>query len=174
MNKYTNTKIEQDDNQENPRNDRDTMSTFYGVKGRYIIGGKQDLEYQYRDSLEEHIDEFRHQGHVIVEFSTDAGECYAVIDLDTVKKEYGDKSVKSRNKARRYAEAEIEEFQNWANGEVYGYIITDNDGETLDSCWGFYGYEYCKEEAERAAKGYEKELKKQVRQIMSRLKAVTV
>ena len=173
MNKYTNIEIKQDESAENPREWQNTMSTFYGVKGRYLIGGKQDLEYQYRDSLEEHIDEFRHQGHVIVEFSTDAGECFAVIDLDDVKKEYGDKSVKSRNKAKKYAEAEIEEFQAWANGEVYGYIIKDLDGKTLDSCWGFYGRKYCQEAAEEAAKYHEKDLAKQSKQIITRLDAVT-
>lgn len=27
----------------------------------------------------------------------------------------------------------------WACGDVYGYTIEGPDGETLDSCWGFYG-----------------------------------
>ena len=27
----------------------------------------------------------------------------------------------------------------WAFGDVYGYTIEDEDGEQIDSCWGFYG-----------------------------------
>lgn len=30
----------------------------------------------------------------------------------------------------------------WAWGDVYGYVIKDESGETLDSCWGFYGSDF--------------------------------
>lgn len=41
----------------------------------------------------------------------------------------------------------IQSWASWLNGEVYGYKITDSEGEELDSCWGFIGYENCEEEA---------------------------
>jgi hypothetical protein len=41
--------------------------------------------------------------------------------------------------ARSYVEANAEEFAHWYNGEVYGYVVKDEDGGTLDSCWGFIG-----------------------------------
>lgn len=42
---------------------------------------------------------------------------------------------------------EIDEFNAYLQGEVYGFVITGEDGERLDSCWGFYGFDYCLEEA---------------------------
>lgn len=61
--------------------------------------------------------------------------------------------------------AEQSEYQSWANGDVYGYVIEEcvqwrrADGTTgdtmetwehVDSCFGFYGYEYAVESAREA------------------------
>lgn len=66
---------------------------------------------------------------------------------------------------KKHIGAEITEYQNWADGEVYGYIIeksvawmpTDEEDcenlgerttwEHVDSCWGYVGYEYAKSAA---------------------------
>ena len=37
---------------------------------------------------------------------------------------------------------QIETLDHWHNGRVYGYIVTDDDGEEGDSCWGFYGLDW--------------------------------
>lgn len=50
-------------------------------------------------------------------------------------------------KARTYALAQVEAWNQYLNGGVYGYIVEDAGGETLNSCWGFYGFEYAKGEA---------------------------
>jgi len=36
-------------------------------------------------------------------------------------------------------ESSIQLFGDWAFGNVYGYQIEDENGEEIDSCWGFYG-----------------------------------
>jgi len=41
-----------------------------------------------------------------------------------------------------WARGFLEEYTNWCNGNVYGYTIEDEDGEEVDSCWGFYDAEY--------------------------------
>lgn len=47
--------------------------------------------------------------------------------------------------AERIADAELETFKHYVEGEVYGYIIEqqmsddDNDWQEIDSCYGFYG-----------------------------------
>lgn len=46
--------------------------------------------------------------------------------------------------------AEVKEYNQYLTGDVWGYIIEDDAGEQLDSCWGFYGAEYCKQAAEEA------------------------
>lgn len=64
--------------------------------------------------------------------------------------------------------AEIAEYQAWADGEVYGYIIekavererldnmdnTQTLWEEVDSCWGFFGYEVAAEAARSEFKKY--------------------
>lgn len=49
-------------------------------------------------------------------------------------------------------EGEVGEYRKWATGEVFGYVITDEDGKE-DSCWGFIGEEYALQSARDAA-GY--------------------
>jgi hypothetical protein len=41
--------------------------------------------------------------------------------------------------ARKSADITCEVYTAWANGEVYGFVIEDAEGEHLDSCWGFIG-----------------------------------
>jgi hypothetical protein len=57
-----------------------------------------------------------------------------------------------RNQAIKNLEREIEEYAAWATGDCYGYVIEDENGDELDSCWGFYGMEYAKDQAESSAK----------------------
>lgn len=45
------------------------------------------------------------------------------------------------------ADGLVEEWNQYLSGDVYGYVIEDGEGAHVDSCWGFYGIEYCKEEA---------------------------
>jgi hypothetical protein len=40
------------------------------------------------------------------------------------------------------AEAFLNEYTNWVNGESYGFVILDEDGETVDSCGGLIGGEW--------------------------------
>lgn len=47
--------------------------------------------------------------------------------------------------ARKAAESYVETWNQYLGGEVYGYVVGD------DSCWGFYGMEYCIQEAKSAA-----------------------
>jgi len=51
---------------------------------------------------------------------------------------------------QEYAQAMIEEWNQYLSGDVYGYKIADAQGEDVDSCWGFYGQESCEQEARAA------------------------
>jgi hypothetical protein len=44
--------------------------------------------------------------------------------------------------------AEVQEYDNYLQGEVYGFEITDAEGEHVDSCWGFYDENHIRQEAE--------------------------
>jgi hypothetical protein len=73
----------------------------------------------------------------------------------------------------KLAEGSLTEILAWANGEVYGYILERkvtgrkvydgqdiNDAEPfeewqeVESCWGFYGWDYAEEEAKSIFKSY--------------------
>jgi hypothetical protein len=55
-------------------------------------------------------------------------------------------------KAKEVLTGEVEEYGRYVNGETYGYVVEDPDGESVDSCWGFIGFDYVKDEATSAAK----------------------
>ena len=83
---------------------------------------------------------------------------FILCTYEDMLKEWGKKIVtqRVRGMARKCMASEVKTYSQWANGEVYGYIIKDENGEDLvggfyDSCWGFYGEEYVKQEAESAA-----------------------
>ena len=57
-----------------------------------------------------------------------------------------------RERAVKILEGEIEEYSSWATGDCYGYVIEDENGDELDSCWGFYGQDYAIESAKESAK----------------------
>ena len=113
--------------------------------------------------------------------SFDSGQLgFTFASYDSIRKEFG------RGKTHRLTSAtitraekclisEVDEYDNYINGNVYGFIITNKKtGEQLDSCWGFVGDEsYCREEAESSAKHYEKELKAESKKIESRLDVFT-
>jgi len=48
----------------------------------------------------------------------------------------------------------ISTWNDYLSGSVYGYLIEDKEETLIDSCWGFYGLDYCKEQAIVAAKGH--------------------
>ncbi|HUX02457.1 MAG TPA: hypothetical protein VMY35_15960, partial [Phycisphaerae bacterium] len=47
--------------------------------------------------------------------------------------------------------AEVSTYDDYLTGQVFGYVVEDEDGNDLDSCWGFYGEDYCRETARESA-----------------------
>jgi len=63
------------------------------------------------------------------------------------------KSAGWHNELQKVAESLVEEWQSYCNGEVYGYVVEDENGERLDSCWGFIGdRDYCEKSGIDSAK----------------------
>lgn len=79
---------------------------------------------------------------------TDADDCNAVA-LTTHKRvtELCGEGYHSRAWILGALEGELAEWRQYFEGDVYGYVVEDANGEHLDSCWGFYGLEYAVEEA---------------------------
>ena len=75
----------------------------------------------------------------------DSGKCgYIYITKKKVLKEYGGKIVtaKLRERVERYLKGEVETFDQWMRGDIYGFQVLNEDGEVQDSCYGFYGLDF--------------------------------
>lgn len=76
------------------------------------------------------------------------------VDRERIKREYGD-DPDAWERALARLRGEVETYNQFLTGDMYGYVIEDAAGKHLDSCWGFYGDEYCESEAMAAALGLE-------------------
>jgi len=73
---------------------------------------------------------------------------YLYVTKDKIRKEYGWKNItpKRIEQIVKYLEGEVEVYDTYLQGQVYGFQIEKDgeelDGEELDSCWGFFGYDH--------------------------------
>jgi hypothetical protein len=65
----------------------------------------------------------------------DSGQVgYIVCDNETIEREFnGDSGL-----AEKCLRSEVAVYDDYLTGNVYGFIV-EEDGEEIDSCWGFYG-----------------------------------
>lgn len=76
--------------------------------------------------------------------SWDSGKVgYIWVSKEDIKKEYGwNRITKQREeKIKTYLEGEIETFDQYLTGDVYGFEFEDDEGNE-DGCWGFYGTDW--------------------------------
>jgi hypothetical protein len=57
---------------------------------------------------------------------------------------------RTRDAARKAVLGYIETWNQYLSGDVWGFIVEDDNGNHLDSCWGFYGHDYAKQQGEEA------------------------
>ena len=71
----------------------------------------------------------------------DSGQVgYIYVSPDMITKEYGNNYKKDvLERVRAVLKGEVYTFDQYIRGNVYGFMITDQDGQDIDSCWGFYG-----------------------------------
>jgi len=159
-------RILQDENPDSPREWDNLGEILYLKKSQYILGDRGVSHEEIREVMDSDdiwipVHAYIHSG---VSISTRGGYPYndpwdggmsGVIHVskEKIKQEFGVNKItkKVRERAIKVLEGEIETYNQYFMGDVYGYII--DDGE--DSCWGFYGIEYCREEA-KAVAGYSK------------------
>lgn len=63
--------------------------------------------------------------------------------------EFGDDSDESKAKATKCMQGELEVYNQYHDGDVYGFVLRDKPcehcddetGDELDSCWGFFGHD---------------------------------
>jgi len=147
--------IEHDIDARSPRDEYDHASKMVCWHNRYQLGDAHtwgvDSFHAFKEAHPEHlylpIYLYEHSGVTISTSSFrdpwDSGQVgWVYMEATTLDTEFGG----DRTRAEGYLKSEVEEYDTYLRGEVYGYTV-QKDGEELESCWGFYGYEYCLEEA---------------------------
>lgn len=79
---------------------------------------------------------------------------YVVVDRVRAAEEWG---TKTDDEYIELMKGEVEVYDQYLTGDVWGYVIEDEHGEEVDSCWGFYGYENCKEQARSQAEYFQRD-----------------
>lgn len=72
----------------------------------------------------------------------DSGQIgYIYITLEHARIEHNWKAIIKERRAKliQWLKGEVDSYDNYLTGEVYGFEIIDSEGESLDSCWGFNG-----------------------------------
>jgi len=78
-----------------------------------------------------------------IDWDNDRADGFIYADRDEIQKEFdGDVA-----RARECLKSELAAWDTYFQGDVYGYVVEDPDGNHRDSCWGFYGFEYACTEA---------------------------
>jgi len=80
----------------------------------------------------------------------DAGQLGVIlVDREKALKEFGKKRLTEqlKQKIRQIIEGEIETYNQYLSGDIYGYVVSSDNDEQIDSCWGYYGQDDCLNEA---------------------------
>lgn len=167
-------RIFSDEDPESPREWDNLGTIYYSSSSRYVLGDK-GLNSAERGELAERIAReevialpvyaYIHSG---VTMNTTGFSCpwdsgqsgWIVAELDDVEREFGAITEEVKKRVLDCLRGEIATYGQFLCGDVYGYEVVrivhcnkcGNDEEIVeDSCWGFYGLDYCIEEAKEAA-----------------------
>ena len=162
-------KIKQDEYAASPR-ENDNIGTMVCSHRRYKLGDIQDMESEEFNRIGNSPDYiclpiymYEHSG---IAISTkpfndyfDSGLLGMIyVELERAKKEWG--KAFSIQTVEEGLNAEVEDYNQYLTGDVWCYSVYDKNPEEnkdtipLDSCCGFYGEDYCIEEAKRVVDYY--------------------
>lgn len=159
-----------DEMSESPR-EWDNLGTMVCFHGRYNLGDEHDWDSGecgswegFKSVLMRNLDIgvilplylYDHSG---ITMNTTGFHCpwdsgqvgFIFISKEKMRKEYSYKRVSKKLKERvaGYLRSEVETYDQFLTGDVYGYRITDTEtDEEKDACWGFFGSKECMEQAE--------------------------
>lgn len=147
-------KIYQDEDSLDPREQFDPFGKMVCFHSKYRLGDKHDFSDP--DELTEFLKEeeaiylplflYDHSG---ISMSTsrgypfncpwDSGQVGVIyVTRNDARKEYPKGQYKE--KVLTLLEGEVETYDSYISGDVFGWVVEDANGESLDSCWGYYGH----------------------------------
>ena len=137
------------DTDADPINQHDTGFEELAIPHRYDREGTID------DYVREHLgcpDKYVGDLYFYNKYSDDDGTVYVFNLWGEGEGFTGKDGRKLWKKAAAFTRAFVKgTWRDWLDGNVYGFIV-EVLGESVDSCWGFYGLEYCLEDALAEAK----------------------
>lgn len=90
----------------------------------------------------------------------DSGQVgYIYVTFERARQEHGWKVMTKARRAKliECLQDEVKAYDDYLTGQVYGYVLTNDNGDTIDSLWGIYDVEYARVAARNAAAHYAKE-----------------
>ena len=128
-----------------------------GFLGKSIIGREREWIAEHKDDIVLPLYLYEHSGQTIslgngsYPFNDiwDSGQVgFVYITKENAKKEACSRYY--RKWAKRYIAGCVQEWDQYLTGDVWGYVIKDKDDETVDSCFGFFGRDFCEQEGNSA------------------------
>lgn len=150
-------KISYDENAESPREYRDNAGTMLCWHRRYNLGDKHDFEHP-QDFVDSEAKNafvmlplylYDHSGLAIsthsfigraVHAEWDSGQVgFIYISADKVKDKTGVEPIEeNKERVKSILESEVEEYDQYLNGEAYSFEITDENGEFVAGGNNYY------------------------------------
>lgn len=177
-----------DTDPQNPRIDFDHEDLMICFHSRYTLGDKHDYlskNYSGWDEMEAQIIKdhdpvvikrlymYDHSGLTIAThpFSCpwDSGQIgFILMPKKGAYAAYMTKRITKaiKEKCEKYIDASVTEYDQYLCGDIYGYTITEANGDQGDSCWGFYGLQNCIDEAKGVVSVKSEVTKKQVAELL--------
>jgi hypothetical protein len=164
--------IVQDEEPLNPRTAFDNLGKMICFHKRYNLGDEHNIDpsdFNGWDEMAAHITQahsaviilplylYDHSGITLqtTPFSCpwDSGQVgFIYLDRETILREAPGSPKIITPAAKKWAVhsllSEVKVYDQYLTGDIWGYVIKDEDGETVDSCWGYYGEDYCWSEGE--------------------------
>ena len=164
--------IVQDEDPLNPRTAFDNLGKMVCFHKRYTLGDKHNIDhsdFNGWDEMAAYITQehraviilplylYDHSGITLqtTPFSCpwDSGQIgFIYMDRETILREAPGSPKIITPAAKKWAVSsllsEVKVYDQYLTGDIWGYVIKDEDGETVDSCWGYYGEDYCRSEGD--------------------------
>jgi hypothetical protein len=171
-------RIESDEDPMNPRKEFDNLGVMCCLHRRYDLGDEHDIkadDFICWQGIEDHLR--KELGAVVVlplylldhsgiTMSTDSSgfracdpagwDCGQVGFIYATREAVLANFMKKRltksllEQAAAVLVSEVEVYDQYLRGDVWGFILEDDQGNVVDSLWGMFGYDYAKQEAEEA------------------------
>jgi hypothetical protein len=164
-------KIVRDDDPPHPRKDWDNLGTILYTSSRYVLGDKEVTSDYLQEVMDKGVDLYGDpviwlpvyayiHGGVVLNTSGfscrwDSGQCGIImVSKAKVKEEWKKQRIspKLHKQILQCLESEVKTYSQYLEGDVWGYVIEDDQGEQVESCYGFFGYKDAEQEAEACLK----------------------